>query len=142
MAGTTLANIGYLQFYLGTTASPTVYNSVEEVVSVSNLGFDSSSIDVTNFDSLAGYKEFIAALKEGVDVTVVCNHRLSSNTQQLAFITAAKAGVKRNFRLTYIGASPLLHIKFEAAPTGLKYLPSVTDRNQLEFTLKISGALS
>lgn len=138
----TLANIGYLTFDMGSTGSPIAWSThIEEVNDVSNVGFENDSIDVTNFDSAAGYKEFIGALKEGVDVTIRVNHRLASNTGQLAFITAQKAGINRYFRLGYVGGSPLQYIKFIGAMRGVKYLPSQTDRNQIEFTVKISGDL-
>ena len=138
----TLANIGYLQFAMLAIASPQVYGATEEVLSVSGVGFKTGFKDVTNFDSAAGFREFIADLKEGNEVTVVCNHRLSSNTNQLAFKAAQEAGVNRTFRLTYTGASPNLKITFTASPTGFEYLPSTTDQNQLQYSLKISGSIT
>lgn len=140
----TQASIGYLQFYIRNlpATSPQSYIAVEEVVSVSNLGFQSGQIDVTNFDSTAGYKEFIADLKEGVEVTVTCNQRFTNNTGQLALYNAAVAGVNREFRLTFTAASPNKKVNFTAAITGFKYVPSVTTAHTLEFTLKISGDLS
>lgn len=140
---TTNATIGYnkleVQAYGG---SPVTYQNVEEVRSVGGIGHTGTQVDVTNFDSAAGYREFIAGLKEGNAVTVTCNRLRTGNTQQLSLIASAVAGQNRNFRLRYTGASPELVTNFAAAVLGYSLLPSSTDPNTIEFQLKISGALS
>lgn len=137
------ASIGYnklsVQAYGG---SPQTYQNVEEVRSISGLGHTGQQVDVTNFDSAAGYREFIPGLKEGREITVTCNWLQTSNTQQLSLIASANAGQNRNFKLTYTASSPQKVVSFAAAILGYTYSPSATDPNTLEFQLKISGAIS
>jgi hypothetical protein len=139
---TTQAQIGYLTFaMLNTTPSPNVYATIEEVLSLSGVGLLATQLDVTNFDSSAGTKEFIPGLLEGVEVVVECNHR-PNGTNQLALIAAVAAQASKVFRLTYTGVSPIKRVNFTAACLGFEYEPSVTEQNKIRFTLKISGALS
>lgn len=140
---TTGANIGFNKLSVQAfSGSPVTYQNVEEVRTVGGLGHTGSQVDVTNFDSAAGFREFIAGLKEGREVTVTCNRLASGNAVQLSLIASANAGQNRNFKLTHTAQSPQLVVSFAAAVLGYTYLPSATDPNSLEFQLKISGALS
>jgi hypothetical protein len=138
----TQAIIGYLS--LGMQAfggSPIAYPTLEEVLSASGIGQTASQVDVTNWDSAAGSKEFIAGLKEGDEVTVECNHR-PAGVEQLKWIAAAVAGQTRAFRLTYLGVSPNKKVNFSAAVLGYTYMPSATEQSKIQFRLKISGEFS
>ena len=139
---TTNATIGYnklaVQAYGG---SPIAYVNIEEVRSVSGLGVQGNPVEVTNFDTTAGDKEFIPGLKEGSEVTVSCNWR-PNGTVQNNLITSANSGQNRNFKLTNTAFSPNKSISFAAAVLGYTYGPSATDPNSIEFRLKISGALT
>jgi len=136
------ASIGGWKFYLGTTASPAVMNAVEEVVSVSGVGRTNQLIDVTNFDSPSGTKEFAGGLAEGDEVTIECNYLSTSNTQQLAFMAAVDARSTRTFRLAYINSSPEKRWKFDAACLNWSVTPSATDKSTIKFVIKISGSIT
>lgn len=130
----TLANIAGFTLALGSGASPQVYNTIEEVVSVGGLGTIGEDLDVTNFDSADGQREFIAGLSEGNEVTVECND--VNGTQQAAMIAAT--GANRHFRARWTKVSPNRTVIFIASVKGYEYVPSTTEQNKINFTLKIS----
>lgn len=78
----TSAVLGALtQFKLGNDASPQVYTTVAEVLSIGPIGSTAPEVDVTNLDSTA--KEYIGGLADGNQVEVEMNW-LTGNTQQEA----------------------------------------------------------
>lgn len=137
----TQANISRWKFYLGGTASPLVYTAVEEVFSISGLGKTNNLIDVTNFDSPEGTMEYIAGLADGQEIAVECNY-IPGATQQQAMIDAVNAATNREFRVSYIGSSPIEQFTFSGVPLSWVVVPSATERNTIQFTVKISGDIS
>jgi len=137
----TAATISGWKFRLGDNASPEVFNAIDEVVSVTGVGAQGEDLDVTNFDSATGYKEFISGLKEGSEVVVEANY-LPAATQQLAMMTAVEAGINRNFQLAYTTSSPERTFTFAGSPKGYTINPSATEANRITFTIKISGAIT
>lgn len=141
---TTQANISKWKFRLGSTASPPVYTSVEEVFSISGLGKKNNIVDVTNFDSPAGTMEYIAGLADGSEITIECNRipNGSPQTQQEKMIAAVNTGTNRAFQIAYTGTSPEETFTFQGAPIGWTLVPSPTTRNTIQFVVKISGDIT
>lgn len=137
----TAANISKFKFRLGNAASPEVFNAVEEVLSISGFGLNNELLDVTNFDSPAGTREYIAGLADGAEITVECNY-LPAGTQQSALKTAVGSQVTRNFQIAYTGTSPETTFNFAAVCMGWTIDPSPTEQNRITFTVKISGAIT
>jgi hypothetical protein len=137
----TAATISRWKFYLQNNASPQVLVALEEVFNVSRIGKTNSLVDVTNFDSPVGTREYIAGLADGDEFTVECNYYPSATNQGMA-MTAVDAGATRNMRLNYTGTSP--EKKWSASVVCLSYgvVPSATERNTISFTFKISGDVS
>lgn len=131
----TLATIAGFKIKLGDNASPQVYTAIEEVTSVGSLGTVGEDLDVTNFDSADGQKEFIAGLSEGNEVTVECND--VNGTIQAAVIAAV--GTNRHFQALWTKVSPNRTVTFIASVKGYEYAPSTTEQNKLTFTLKVSS---
>jgi hypothetical protein len=134
---TTRAHIAGFQIKYAANDSPSSYQTIEEVLSVGGLGVTADTLDVTNFSSPEGQKEFIAALFEGNALTVECND--INGTVQRAMDTAAATGVNQYFRAIWTKTSPNRNIKFVGAITGVEYTPSVSEQNKTTFTVKISG---
>lgn len=137
----TQANISQWKFRKATVGSPATYNDVEEVFGISGLGKTNELIDVTNFDSPVGSKEFIAGLAEGDEITIECNF-ISGATEQEAMIAAINAGVNINFQVAYVGISPEDTFSFAGVPLGWTVAPSPTQQNTITFTVKISGNIT
>lgn len=130
----TLAQIAGFKIKLGNNASPQVYSDIEEVLSVGALGNVAEDLDVTNFDSADGQREFISALAEGNEVTVECND--VAGTQQDAVVAAQ--GTNRHFQAVWTKVSPNRTVTFIASVKGVEYAPSNTEQNKISFTLKVS----
>lgn len=71
------AQVGYgLTCSVGGTA-------VEELISVSTPGFKLEAVDVTHMASDNTYREFIAGLCDGGEITLECNYRPKATGQAL-----------------------------------------------------------
>ena len=97
-------------------------------------------VDVTNFDTAAGSKEFIAGLAEGTEFTVECNFIAGASSHQAA--VRADKGNTRNFELTYTGSSPNMIWTGECVNQGWVMDPNLTEQNKITFTFKVSGAIT
>jgi hypothetical protein len=137
----TAANIGRWKAELGSTGSPVTYTAIEETFEVSGVGATNDLVDVTNFDSATGTREFIGGLADGQEITVRANY-VPAATQQAAMVSAVAAKVNRKFRVRYVGVSPAKSWTFEVAPLSWVLEPSVDDKNVIAFTAKISGAIT
>jgi len=137
----TAANISRWKAYLGSTGSPVTYTAIEEVFEVSGLGAVNDLVDVTNFDSPTGTKEFIGGLADGQEVTVRANF-LPAGTQQIAMMAVVDAKVNRQFRVSYVGVSPAKTFTFAVAPISYVIEPSVDNKNVIMFAVKISGTIT
>ena len=138
---TTSANISKFKIRKATTGSPATYNAIEEVMSISGVGVNNELIDVTNFDSPANSKEYIAGLADGAEIQIEANF-VQGATQQTALKAAVAAGDTLNFQVAYTGVSPEETWSFAAVCLGWELVPSPTEQNKIQFTLKISGSIS
>jgi len=79
------------------------WNSVviAEVVNVSGPGESRDMIEVTNHDSADGFKEFIAGLADGGEVSIEGNFKASDSTGQIALHTDFQAGTSRTLLITF-----------------------------------------
>jgi predicted secreted protein len=137
----TSANISKFKFKKATTGSPATYNDVEEVMSISGVGKNNELVDVTNFDSPAGTKEYIAGLADGSEISVECNY-VPAATHQAAMISSVDAGETINFQVSYTGSSPDETWSFAGVCLGWELQPSPTEQNKIVFTVKISGDIT
>ena len=128
----TAANIGLWSVTSGGTA-------IEEVLSISGLGKTNDTIEVTNFDSDAGTKEYISGLADGAEISLECNY-LPTGTGQLAARAAVDAGTNVEVVITH--ASTVEIFTFQAAPQAWSISPSHSDQNRCEFVYKISGDIT
>ena len=135
---TTAAFIGKFKVGIGDDASPQSYTNLEEVLTCTGVGKLNELKEVTNFDSPAGTKEYIAGLAEGQEVVITCNYK-STHTEQQALIGYVDAGSTKNFRLLDTDASPNEAFQFDAVCLGWRMEPSTSDQNQIVFTVKITG---
>lgn len=125
---------------IGDAASPEVFTTIGEVVSIGALGQQNDLIEVTHLESLA--KEYIGGLPDGLEIAVVCNYK-PTNAQQVALITAVTVGTSKNFKYTMPSGGGSLTFSFAALVLGWN-IPSTTPNEavHLEATLKITGAIT
>lgn len=123
------------------TASKAVYGTtikwngqaIAEILAIGEPGFTNDLIDVTNFTSPDHIKEFIAGYAEGDEMTFEMNFVPSDVNGQIAFITDAKAGTRREIVIT--GPSNLFTWTFLAIPRSFK--PSFGMKDQLKGTATV-----
>lgn len=135
----TAANLGNFKLEIGTNASPQVLTNVEEVLTLDGFGAINELVEVTNWDTAQGEKEFIGGLAEGEEFSVSCNYISTAGSHQAAL--RADKGATRNFRIIYTGASPNIAWTGEAVLMGWRMSPDIAAQNQCEFTFKTSGAI-
>ena len=136
----TAANIGNWKILVGTNASPEVLTEIEEVLDADGFGEDAPLIEVTNWDTAVGQKEFIAGNAEGEEFTVTCNFISGTGTHQRAL--RADKGATRPFEARYAGTSPQQVWSGSCVIKSWAMVPSNDEQSQMEFTFKITGALS
>lgn len=97
----TLVTIGYGTLLRRSNgASPPVYTTVGEVVSLSGFGEEAALIDATHFESPQARMEYIFGLSDGVEFTALCNF-INDATQDAitGMIADHKARTRRDFQL-------------------------------------------
>lgn len=127
----TAATIGKWQFTMDGTA-------IEEVLSVTGVGQTNNLVDVTNFDSPEGTMEYISGLADGSEISFDANY-LDAATQQRAFRDSVKNKGTAAFILTYDGA---VTFEFTGVSIGYAIVPSTSEQNRMEGTVKISGDIT
>lgn len=132
----TAATIGNWSFEFGD--SP--LTPLEEVLSVSEVGETNELLDVTNFDSTVGKKEFIPGLSEGDEVSIECNH-VPSGAGQAALRALVASGGSSDAVLTYTGSPNELY-SFAFAAISWKLAPSISEQNKISYTVKISDGVT
>lgn len=122
----------------GDGASPEVFTTILEEVSIANFGALSALIEATHLLSAA--KEFLYSLAEGSEMTLTCNYVVTEITQ-INMISDQTNKVTRNFKLVF-PTSPNKTFSFAALVLGWN-LPTITpnDPVHIVFTLKISGSI-
>lgn len=122
----------------GDGASPEVFTTILEEVTIANFGALSQLVEATHLLSAA--KEFLYGLAEGSEMKVTCNYLITDATHT-NMIADQTNKVTRNFKLIF-PTSPNKTFSFAALVLGWN-LPSIEPNTpvHIEFTLKISGAI-
>jgi predicted secreted protein len=105
---TTGAKIGFSTvFKVGSTASPSVFTAIAEVINITGPGLARESVDVTSRDSLEQWREFIPALKDAGEVTITMNFLPGNTTQNLSGLLGQfNADTIRDYQIVFPGGSP------------------------------------
>ena len=123
----------------GDGASPEVFTSVAEVVSMSGPNFSRESVDFTHMSSANDYKEFKPGMKDGGEVTFEGRWLPgdSSHDASTGVLSLFEAGSIDNWKLTFPDGSDFT---FAAFVTGLSpSIGGVDDPVNMSVTLKVSG---
>jgi hypothetical protein len=130
------ANQSALQ--LGNGASPQVFTTIADGVSISGLGVKNDLIEVTNFQSTA--KEYIGGLSDGQEVTFTANY-IPNNSQHVALKSAVDARSTKDFRLVLPSTVTPRTFSFSAVCLGWNMTLGPNAALQIEFTVKVSGSI-
>lgn len=118
-------------------ASPEVYTTIAEVMSIDGPGGSASVIDVTDLSSTA--KEKRAGLQDEGQVTFEINY-IPTDTQHALLRTVRTAATVRSFRIFFTD-SPQTTWTFDALVLGFSVSNSVDDVTKASVTLEVTGAV-
>lgn len=109
-----------------------------ELQSIGGPGISIDTVELTSHDSAYAFREFVAGLRDGGDISIEGNFIPGDTAGQRAFITDMKAGTKREVIITGPSAAGFTWT-FDAIATG--YEPSYPFDGKLGFTatLKVTG---
>lgn len=137
---TTTAFIGSLsQLKIGDGASPEVFTTLYEVVSIGDFGQENDLIDVTHLQSIA--KEYIYGLADGVEFAVVVNYN-PTNATHVSALAAQAAKTTKNFKFVLPAGGGGLTFSFSALIKGWSMPTQPNIAQQMSFNMKISGAIT
>lgn len=126
---------------IGNGATTEVFTSIGGIDSFSGLEKSNSLVKVTNFGS-GGVDEYINGIADGGEISIKCNHRLT-NAGQLALIADIDSRVSgRNIRVVLTDGTATKTYNFATVPLKWVISPSFDNVNKIEFTLKITGAIT
>ncbi len=128
-----------LALKMGNGLSPQVFTTLTQANDISGLGAESPLVETTHYQSLA--REYIAGIADGKQFTVKANY-LPSDAQQLLWIAAQVAGTVKDFRLYLPGAFSAQYYRFSGLILGYEIAPPVDGKQEITFTLKISGQIT
>lgn len=138
----TSAFVGRVYFEMGGGGSPESYTRICEITGISGVGEVNDQVESTTFCS-DGVREYIPGLADGSEVTLDANFIVDSTGRDM-LIAAVKAKETRSFRILVDDDgddTTDLTFWFRAAVLGWTFSPSVSEKNAIQFTLKISGAV-
>ena len=131
------------QFKLGDGEASETFTAVAEVKDITGPNLTRESIEVTNQDSTSGYKEFIPGWRDGDTVTIIANWLPSDTTQDgtTGMLSHFEDDDNHNYQIvtpTAVGFT----ISFAGHITNIPISLPLTEQGQVEFQVKISGAVT
>lgn len=125
---------------LGNGASPEIFTTIGEVVSIGPLAQVKELVEVTHLESTA--KEFIGGLTDGQSIQVVCNY-IPANAQQNALIIAAGSNTAaKNFKYVLPSGGGNMTFTFSALVLGASVGPTTPNEpTRVTFDLKVTGSI-
>jgi len=129
-----------LKLGAGETTTTETFTTVAEVRDISGPGLSVGTADVSAHDG-AGWREFVATLKDAGEVTFTLNFVPGNATQSYSagLIKNLVDKTLRNFQLVFPTASPTTWT-FAAYVTNFEPSAPVDGELSADVTLKISGA--
>jgi hypothetical protein len=121
----------------GDGASPEVFTTVYEVVTLTEIGQQNDLVEATHLLSTA--KEYVYGLADGVEPTLTVNYKPTDPTH-VGLNADQQNRVTRNFKLK-LPTSPVLTFSFAAIVRGWRLNFSSNEIIHETFTLKITGPI-
>lgn len=113
------------------------WDAIAEITSIKGPGPKRDQIEVTNLDSVGGYKEFIAGFRESGTVTLSMNF-IRNNYDLL--LSDFESDVLQNYEII-LGDSVHTSFEFEGLVTELPLNITAKDAVTMDVTILISGQI-
>ena len=135
--------IGGIALKIGdVSGSPHVYTPVENLTELPGFGETNPDVKTTNFDSDA--QEYIAGLSDGSEFTITCSRTHESPSIQDSLI--ASKGTNLNLQIVHtdksVSPNTTRTYTFLAVNKGWELDPQVEDKNSINFTFRVTGAIA
>jgi len=137
MSGNALVSQG-MTIGIGDGASPEVYTTIADVISISGPGGSSAVIDTTDLSSTA--KEKRMGLPDEGQVTLEINY-IPANVQHALLRSTRAAQTLVNFRITFTD-SPMTTWTFAANVLGFSISNAVDAVTTASVTLEVTGSIT
>ncbi len=124
-----------LQMQVGTP-----YVTIAEVLDISGPTLARSTIDVTNHDSAADYREFITGTLDGGEVTFDVNYLPADpdHDATTGLIAVFESGAITNFKLIFTDSGTTTW-DFAGLVVGFEVSAAIEDQLKASCTIKLSG---
>lgn len=129
------AMIGHTTTFEIESATPGTYTPVAEVLDVTPPGLSRDAVDATNSGSTDGWREYVAGLKDGGEVSFELNF-IPGGTAETAIFAEFAKDVTTNYRITFPNADTWI---FAGFITGFEPSAPQDDRMTATATFKLSG---
>ena len=136
-----MADLGFgVLLQRGDAASPEVFTSIAELISLSGPTLSLDTVESTHTESAGFYKEFIASLKDAGEVSGEVNFLPANSTQNEAagILKDINDRTLRNFKIVFPDI-PNTTWSFAAFVTGFEPTMPIEDRMTASISLKLSG---
>lgn len=125
-------------FGIGDGASPEVFTTLAEVVSISGLKPTQNTADVTNMGSTGGYMEHVTTTRDPGTIDLELNF-IADNANQLAmYQTKFNAGTIQNYQITYTDTGTST-CTFAASVESYNINSTTDGKAEMSMTLKVDG---
>lgn len=142
------ATIGYGSLLQrGDELSPQTFTTIAEVKSIGEFGSERELLDVANFDSENGFREYILGLKDGVELTGTANFLPNNATQNstTGIIDGHNDGDAKDFRLKLRDPNTFSAVgtfNFSGLIRSWRVPIDVATVKELNFSIKITGPIT
>lgn len=121
-------------------ASPQVMTTVGEINSITMPGISRDAVDVTHMESVEQWREFIAGLKDGGEVSAEINFIPGSTGTNLLLEQLNKSGADAvSVCEIALPTTPAYEWSFNAILTGFESEAPVDDKQVATVTFKVTG---
>lgn len=122
---------------VGDAASPEVFTTIAEVLTISGPQLTSEDVEVTNMDSTA--KEYISGIADGGSINFELNW--IAQTQQTTLRNDVEAGTARNYKVVF-PTSPNTTADFNGRCTEFSMTAEPNSQIRATANVKISGSVT
>ena len=136
---TTLAQTGVgVSIGRGDGSSSETFTNIAEINTVNFSSMDKDIIDVTTFDSVGGYDEFLVGFKRAGDCTFNMNFTTLNFAQMK---NDFEASVSKDYRVIFADATTT-QFNFAGYVTAIGMAVVLRDKIVVDITMKITGAIT
>jgi len=127
-------------FQQGSGASPQVYTTVAEVLSISGPSLSAEEIEVSSLSSPGGFKEYVSGLRDAGTVDLSVNW-IKSNTQQTSMRDLVSTGATTAYRIVF-SDSPNTVAEFDGIVLTFTMSADPGSQIRAELSVRITGQVT